>query len=109
MAVKILPEEIIYPDTTAIWEKNLEEVATGKKTFEEFYQKQICGLNALISKAKILKITPSLNAVICPNCGKLMVKRKSKNGYFWGCSGFPELNPSRKNGHKKAKKKQVNT
>ena len=90
MAVKILPEEIIYPDTTAIWEKNLEEVATGKKTFEEFYQKQICGLNALISKAKILKITPSLNAVICPNCGKLMVKRKSKNGYFWGCSGFPE-------------------
>ena len=90
MAVKILPEEIIYPDTTAIWEKNLEEVATGKKTFEEFYQKQICGLNSLIEKAKILKITTSSNAVICPNCGKPMVKRKGKNGYFWGCSGFPE-------------------
>jgi len=25
MAVKILPDELIYPDTTAIWEKMLEE------------------------------------------------------------------------------------
>ena len=90
MAVKILPEEIIYPDKTAIWEKELEEVARGKEGFETFYQNQIRGLNSLIEKAKILKITPSSNAVICPNCGKLMVKRKGKKGYFLGCSGFPE-------------------
>ena len=90
LAVRILPEEIIYPDTTAIWEKNLEEVANGKKTFEEFYQNQICGLNSLIEKAKFLKISPSANVIPCPNCGKPMVRRKSKNGYFWGCSGFPQ-------------------
>lgn len=88
MALKILPEEIIYPDTTAVWEKELEEVANGKESFQDFYENQIRGLNSLIEKAKILKITTSSNAVICPNCGKLMVKRKGKNGYFWGCSGL---------------------
>ena len=90
LAVKILPEEIIYPDTTAIWEKELEEVANGKESFKDFYDNQICGLNSLIEKAKILKINPSTNVVPCPNCGKPMVKRKGKNGCFWGCSGFPE-------------------
>lgn len=90
MAVRILPEEMIYPDTTAIWEKELEEVAKGKESFKDFYENQIRGLNSLIEKAKILKISPSASAVKCPNCGKPMVRRKSKNGYFWGCSGFPE-------------------
>ena len=90
MAVKILPEEIIFPDTTAIWEKELEEVANGKESFKDFYENQIRGLNSLIEKAKILKISPSASVVKCPNCGKPMVRRKSKNGYFWGCSGFPE-------------------
>ena len=25
----------------------------------------------------------------CPECGKSMTRRKGKNGYFWGCSGYP--------------------
>ena len=41
MAVKILPEELLYPDTTAIWEKNLEEIVTGKGSLEKFYQVQL--------------------------------------------------------------------
>ena len=90
MAVKILPEEIIYPDTTAIWEKELEEVAKGEKSIDEFYKNQVRGLNFLVKKAKESEITPPPNTVICPNCGKLMVRRKGKNGYFFGCSGYPE-------------------
>lgn len=86
LAVKILPEEIIYPDTTAIWEKNLEEVANGKENFDEFYQSQVRDLNKLLEQAKKVKIIFSKNAVKCPNCGKIMVRRKGKNGYFWGCN-----------------------
>ena len=48
MAVKILLEEMIYPDTTALWEKELEEVAAGKESFEEFYESQLNGLSALL-------------------------------------------------------------
>lgn len=25
----------------------------------------------------------------CPNCGSLMIIRKSKYGSFWGCSAYP--------------------
>ncbi|MBT4838825.1 MAG: DNA topoisomerase 3 [Methylococcales bacterium] len=34
---------------------------------------------------------------ICPKCNKKMVKRKSKYGEFWGCSGFPECKTIVKN------------
>ena len=90
MAVKILPEELIYPDTTAIWEKTLEEIATGKGSLEKFYQAQLKDLNELLTKAKSIEIKPSASQVICPSCGKAMVRRKGKTGYFWGCSGYPE-------------------
>ncbi|MBR3050801.1 MAG: DNA topoisomerase III [Selenomonadaceae bacterium] len=90
MAVRILPDEMIYPDTTALWEKELEEVAAGKESFEQFYQSQLSGLLALLDKAKIVKITPLAGAVLCPACGKVMVRRKGKNGFFWGCSNYPE-------------------
>ena len=96
MAVKILPYEIIFPDTTAIWEKSLEEVANGKENFEEFYKGQIGDLTKLLEKAKKVEIISSKNAVKCPNCGKVMIRRKGKNGYFWGCSGFPECRTTAK-------------
>ena len=90
MAVKILPEEMIFPDTTAVWEKELEEVATGKESFEEFYREQLRDLAKLLDKAKSAKITPSADTVLCPKCGKAMIRLKGKNGFFWGCSDYPE-------------------
>ena len=90
MLVKILPEEMIYPDTTAIWEKELEEVAIGKASYEKFYQSQLKGLSLLLDKARKTEIMPPLNSVLCPSCGKVMLRRKGKNGFFWGCSNYPE-------------------
>ena len=90
MVVKILPEEMIYPDTTAVWEKELEEVATGKETFEKFYREQLRDLAKLLDKAKSARITPSAGTVLCPKCGRAMIRRKGKNGFFWGCSNYPE-------------------
>lgn len=26
----------------------------------------------------------------CPQCGCILIKRKGKFGFFWGCSGFPD-------------------
>ena len=90
MAVKILPDEMIFPDTTAVWEKELEQVATGEETFDEFYREQLTDLAKLLDKAKSAKIKPSASTVVCPNCGKVMIRRKGKNGFFWGCAGYPE-------------------
>ncbi len=30
-----------------------------------------------------------IKAPLCPDCGSLMVVRKSKFGSFWGCSAYP--------------------
>lgn len=90
MTVKILPDEMIYPDTTAVWESELEAVATNKASFEHFYQSQLVGLAKLLDKAKHVEITPSAGTVVCPTCGKAMIRRKGKNGFFWGCANYPE-------------------
>ena len=63
MAVKISPDEIIFPDTTAIWEKNLEKVANGKENFDEFYKNQVCDLTTLLEKAKKVEIISSRSAI----------------------------------------------
>lgn len=30
----------------------------------------------------------------CPDCGKALRRRKGSNGYFWGCSGYPDCRTS---------------
>ena len=40
-AAKILPEEMTYLKTTAIWEKSLKKIASGNKNFGEFYAAQL--------------------------------------------------------------------
>jgi len=35
---------------------------------------------------------PNFQARICPRCGKLLKKRISKFGQFWGCTGYPQCN-----------------
>lgn len=31
---------------------------------------------------------------VCPECGKNMTKHKGKNGFFWGCTGYPKCKAS---------------
>lgn len=102
MAVSILPEEMIYPDTTAKWERELEAVATGRENYEEFYQSQLQGLTVLLDKAREAKIKPSENSVLCPTCGKVMARRKGKNGYFWSCVAYPECRTTARDNNGKA-------
>ena len=44
----------------------------------------------LLDKAKTTQISPPSGAFLCLACGKVMVRRKGKNGPFWGCSNHPE-------------------
>ena len=90
MAVKILPDEITYPDTTAVWEKELEDVAQGSMSLADFTSKQTERINTFLAQAKTVNIAPAQDAAKCPECGKLMKRRKGANGFFWGCTGYPE-------------------
>ena len=88
-AVKFLPEMITYPDMTAIWEQSLDKIARGELQFEDFLLQQEELLRKLIAQAKNSSIRTNQAVPKCPNCHKPLVRRKGKNGFFWGCSGYP--------------------
>ena len=101
LAVKILPESLTYPDTTAVWEKELEDVAKGTLTLEDFSRKQEQSLSELLAQAKKVAITASPKTVLCPECGKPMRRRKGKKGFFWGCTGYPDCSATAPDNHGK--------
>lgn len=90
MAVKVLPDEITYPDTTAVWEKELDEVSKGDMDLASFTDSQTDKLNVFLKAAQNTTIEPPKDLPKCPNCGKVLRRRKGKNGFFWGCSGYPD-------------------
>ena len=50
LLVDALPEELLYPDETAIWEERLALVSDGEDTLEAFLSDQIAFLQKLIDK-----------------------------------------------------------
>ena len=90
MAISVLPDAITYPDTTAKWEAELDQIVDKKISLDDFLKHQTQILNDLLKEAKEASIAANKDAVLCPNCGKPMRRRKGKTGFFWGCSGYPE-------------------
>ena len=92
MLIDLLPDEITFPDATAIWEDKLHSMSEGEGTLEEFLAGQVKFTKSLCTKAATAKLQPAKGAVICPRCKSgVMVKRKRKDGTkeFWGCSNYP--------------------
>ncbi len=90
--VKNFPE-IVDIDFTAKMEKELDEIAEGKdtwqKTCRDFYEPFAKNL-----KEKYEDV-PKENLDIktdkkCPKCGKDMVEKMGRFGRFFACTGFPE-------------------
>lgn len=89
-AIGVLPDEITYPDTTAVWEADLDKIVENKLSLDDFIKAQIKKITDLIEASKTAKIATSKDAVLCPDCGNPMRLRKGSKRYFWGCSGYPE-------------------
>ena len=93
MLIDILPDEIIYPDATAIWEDKLHSMSEGEGTLEDFLAGQVKFTRELCKKAAAVKLKPAdKSSVICPRCKTgVMVRRqrKSDGHIFWGCTNFP--------------------
>lgn len=87
LLIDALPDELTWPDTTAQLERELEKIVDGKMTLSGFMQEEersvraLCGQNVTIKPA---------DGVLCPKCGKSLRRLKGKNGYFWGCNGYPQ-------------------
>ena len=107
-----LPDELVYPDTTAVWETKFDAMVKGKGNLEVFMQEQKQFVRDLCAKAAGLQIqkaqsqnqsqgpqaakisSPMPKTVSpsagCPACGTGFLRKKTgKNGEFWGCSNYP--------------------
>lgn len=83
-----LPEDMLYPDETAVWETRLYQMSAGKDNLESFLTAQ-CGFlkRLVVTAAKML--FPGGSKKTCPTCGSPLVKRHGKYGDFYGCSHYP--------------------
>ncbi len=76
---------------TASMEDTLESIAADKKAWKEvikeFWEEFIPVVDKAAKEAVLPKIPTDL---ICPKCGSQLVKIFSRQGFFYGCSTYPE-------------------
>ncbi len=90
LLVDALPDEMTYPDATAIWEDKLHSMADGDGTLADFLAGQIAFTRALCAKAGAARMLVT-GKNVCPRCKQgVLLQRKGKNGVFWGCSNYPK-------------------
>ena len=90
--MKFLPEELTWPDMTAVWEDGLEQIRERSLDVDGFLAEKIQSVKSCVEAASMLHVNEVKGAHKCPACGRVLVRRKGKKGYFWGCSGYPACN-----------------
>lgn len=90
LIIKILPNELTYPDTTALWEEQLNSIEKNELSLTSFNERQKSIIVGFISQAAHADIAPAKNIVKCPKCKAPMQRRKGTKGFFWGCINYPE-------------------
>ena len=90
--VKNFPE-IVDIDFTANMEKELDEIAEGKdtwqKTCRDFYEPFAKNLKEKYDEVQKENLDIKTDKK-CPKCGKDMVEKMGRFGRFYACTGFPE-------------------
>jgi DNA topoisomerase-1 len=93
LLVKSFPE-IVSTDFTAQMEEQLDEVEEGAvdwvKLLRDFYGPFEQDLARAKVEMRDLKREEQPTEEVCEKCGKPMVIKWGRNGYFLACSGFPD-------------------
>jgi len=87
--------DIFNVEFTALMEKDLDEIESGKKEFLEvttdFYTPFKKDLDEVSQKQHEIKDSlQEETKETCPKCGKDLIIRWGRNGKFMACSGYPE-------------------
>jgi len=72
---------------TAVFERHLKAIQEGSANIEPFLEKQ---KEFVIKEINRAFDSNRPGVFSCPDCGKPLVKRKGNNGFWFGCSGYPE-------------------
>lgn len=92
--IAVLPQAITSPETTALWEQALDDIAGGRLALDDFVARQARWVSAALAQVREqgLNLPDSARAARspCPQCGAALRRRKGKHGHFWGCSRYPD-------------------
>jgi len=98
--IAMLPAQIKDPATTALWEQGLDDIAQGRGDLSVFISGQAQWIEEILRQVKQQSTSGTTRAVgfsggdqaqhPCPLCEKPLRRRKGKNGWFWGCTGYPD-------------------
>ena len=94
--IDALPEPVKDPATTAVWEQALDDIAQGKGDATRFVEDQAKMVTLLTERVKqsapkeFKTLESNTERFNCPECDHSLVRRKGKNGFFWGCRNYPE-------------------
>ena len=81
---------LINLNYTKEMEERLDKIADGTINWLDYMEIFYNNLKDIIDKTAETGIAPEMPEKICPECGKVMVVRRSRFGrLFYGCSGFP--------------------
>lgn len=90
-----LPHEVIKPDISAQWAEKQAKIKIGQMKVEDFIKETDEYISEIISDLDKNGINITANGIPCPVCNNgFLRKRKGKNGFFWGCSCYPECKTS---------------
>ena len=91
--------EYISDDFTSDMENELDEIATGDRTYvktlKDFYTPFHKAVEAKEDIEKLTTLGAGPKDCPCPECGADMVKKLGKNGTFLSCIRFPDCNGAR--------------
>lgn len=90
LLLDVVDENMTYPDITAKWEHDLEAISRRELPVKKFMAKQEGYIDSLLGNLKNLQIQQAADVPLCPNCKKPLRRRKGKDGFFWGCTGYPD-------------------
>ncbi len=81
---------------TARMEDDLDAIARGEKTWRPVLKEFWDDFKAQVkSKEDVERPGVEMMEENCPKCGKQLAKRLGRNGYFIGCTGYPECDYTR--------------
>ncbi len=87
----LLPEAATRPDMTAKWHAQQKEIETGELTVKTFINQLVSYLSEEIERIKTEGLNIEITGERCPGCQRgVLTRRKGKNGFFMGCSRYPE-------------------
>ena len=88
----LLPDEIVRPDISAIWEGSLDKIAKQEQSIESFLSDVNHYVSTQVEHVKTHGVPfVQRQGITCPTCQQgSLTKRTGKNEPFWACNRYPD-------------------